>query len=143
MRLNHLQQKRKACHAVWQDEAHLLLLQRKLVKDQMVKFHQDVSSIKCPTCTTCMEKFSGLNVGTRTTKCQRCSRDKHVPKLYSEANNMHPGAALVAGNYIHNSNTNTLYHIYFQGLSQEEEMLILAIMPFNISGLASKATFSA
>ena len=59
----------------------------------MAKFHQDVSSIKCPTCTTCIKKFPGLNVGTHTTKCQRCSRDKHVPKLSSEANNMHPGAA--------------------------------------------------
>ena len=35
---------------MWQDEAHLPLLEQKLVKDKMAKFHQDVSSIKYPTC---------------------------------------------------------------------------------------------
>ena len=45
---------------MWQDEAHFPLLEQKLVKDKMAKFHQDVSSIECPTCTTCMEKFPGF-----------------------------------------------------------------------------------
>ena len=44
------------------------------------------------------EHFPGLTVrtvspdsGSNTTECLRCSRDKHIPKIYSRDNNMNPG----------------------------------------------------
>ena len=36
----------------------------------------------------CSEGFPGLRL--HTDECQRCSRDKHIPKLYSSTNNMDP-----------------------------------------------------
>ena len=45
--------------------------------------------------------WSSLSLGSA--ECQRCSRDKHIPKLYSSANNMDPGpipSELQVGNNI-------------------------------------------
>ena len=44
-------QKRKACHAVWQDEAHLPLLERKLFKGSVA--HGVSRSIKFSQCFFC------------------------------------------------------------------------------------------
>ena len=55
----------------------------------MSKFHADMASIEVFRCMTCSEAFPGLRLHSR--ECQRCSRDKHIPKLYSSANNMDPG----------------------------------------------------
>ena len=35
--------------------------------------------------------FPGMRLHCDATECQHCSRDKHVPKLYSPAYNMDPG----------------------------------------------------
>ena len=44
-------------------------------------------------CSICSEKFPGMKVKStgRMLECVRCSHDRHVPKLYSSSNNMHPG----------------------------------------------------
>ena len=91
-RLENLRQQREA-HPVAHEEACLPLLDQQRVKQKMAKFHQEMSTIETHSCSVCMEKFPGLKVGTRTSECLPCSRDKVVPKLYSAKNNMHPGTA--------------------------------------------------
>ena len=90
-RLNHLQHNRDARQHDVSLDTHLPLLEQKHVKERMEKFHQEMMSIESPTCLVCMEKFPGMKVNPHTNECLRCSRDKHVPKLYSAENNMHPG----------------------------------------------------
>ncbi len=62
----------------------------------MSKFHLELVALKVSGCGTCSEKFPGLNVklvssDPNYTECVHCSRDKHIPKLYSSANHMDPG----------------------------------------------------
>ena len=90
MRLEHLHQNRIAAQHSASQEAHLPLLEQKHVKVKMTKFHKEIATLSSPTCTTCMEMFPGLKVNSRS-ECVRCSRDKHMPKLFSVANNMNPG----------------------------------------------------
>ena len=52
------------------------------VQSAMRSFHQEMSTIDTPTCSTCMEKFPGMKVNGQS-ECLRCARDKNVPKLYS------------------------------------------------------------
>ena len=43
---------------------------------------------------TCAEHYPNLNVvpaSDGTTECRRCNQDKHIPKVYSSANDMNPG----------------------------------------------------
>ena len=61
------------------------------VQTKTLKFHSQISSLSCPQCTTCSEKFPGLRIGCHSAECMRCCQDKHIPKLYSSANNMDPG----------------------------------------------------
>ena len=42
-------------------------------------------------CISCLEQFPDMAMSPNRTECARCGRDKHIPKLYSEANNMNPG----------------------------------------------------
>lgn len=65
------------------------LFDQNSVRSKMSKFHADLASIEVSRCTTCSEGFLGLRLHSH--ECQRCSRDKHIPKLYSSANNMDPG----------------------------------------------------
>ena len=60
------------------------------VQAKMQSFHRDIAALSSPTCITCMESFPGMK-GTSKSECARCSRDKHTPKVFSEANNMNPG----------------------------------------------------
>ena len=47
---------------------------------------------KCqPVQLICCKQFPGLKVNSHSGECLSCSRDKHVPKLYSSENNMNPG----------------------------------------------------
>ena len=89
-RLEHLKQNRDA-HRDNSQEAHLPLLQQVIVKDKMDNFHREMSSIESPTCSVCLEKFPGMKMASQSAECQRCFRDKKVPKLYSTRNNMSPG----------------------------------------------------
>lgn len=67
------------------------LLEQHQVQVAMKSFHQEMSTIQTPKCSTCMERFPGIQLNSRG-ECLRCTRDKHVPKLFSEANNMDPGS---------------------------------------------------
>ena len=62
---------------------------------RLIKFHDSVSSMAFSKCDTCLERFPNLSVTTQANainKCIRCGNDKHIPKLFSSANNMDPGA---------------------------------------------------
>ena len=72
-------------------DGHLPLLERQHVQARMRGFHQEMATIETPICTTCKECFPGMKVNAKKSECQRCARDKHVPKLFSADNNMHPG----------------------------------------------------
>jgi len=63
-----------------------------LCEVKMSKYHADLASFKVSRCTPCSEVILGLFLHSR--ECQQCSRDKHIPKLYSSANNMNPGPVL-------------------------------------------------
>ncbi len=62
------------------------------VQDTLNKFHMEMSTITVAACSTCQESFPGMVMVPRHGECTRCSRDRGTPKLYSEENNMHPGA---------------------------------------------------
>ena len=65
------------------------LMHQRWVQAILKKFHLYFSSLEVPTCSTCLESFPGLRL-LGPTECVRCGRDKRVPKLFSEENNMHP-----------------------------------------------------
>ncbi len=65
-----------------------------------VPLHHIIPAFDDPQVHTAMRNFHAKislitslhNVyGEVSRKCCRCSRDKHIPKLYSAQNNMHPG----------------------------------------------------
>ena len=72
-------------------QPHLSLLEQPWVQQKMRTFHTHLATLYVSQCTTCSEGFPGLKLQSHTTECLRCCRDKHVPKLYSSANNMDPG----------------------------------------------------
>ena len=64
------------------------------VHSKLTKFHSALASLQFHTCSTCAERFPNLNVvlaSDGTTECRRCNQDKHIPKVYSSANNMNSG----------------------------------------------------
>ena len=87
VRLEYLRRNRESGY-----EPQLALLEQDSVQQRMRKFHEEMSSIGTPTCSTCMEGFPGTKMASHSTECQRCSRDRSTPKLYSSANNADPGA---------------------------------------------------
>ena len=104
------------------------------VQLKMKRFHECFTSLSPQKCFTCSECFPGLQLRTSTTECMRCSRDKHIPKVYSSANNMDPGqlpSQLQVSTCVHvimwHSNNYTI--TFVQGLTQVEEMLISAVLP--------------
>ena len=67
------------------------LYKERSVQQKMKKLHAYFSSLDSPRCSVCSESFPGLQLRSLSTECVRCSRDKHIPKVYSSANNMDPG----------------------------------------------------
>ena len=72
-------------------------LQQPAVHSKMKTFHSRLGSLQVTKCVTCLERFPGLNVtvvapDSNDAECVCCRRDKHIPKVYSSANNMNPGA---------------------------------------------------
>ena len=69
------------------------LLHQLAVRTTISKFHAGMAALQMSTCVTCMERFPGMTVRATSagTECVRCNRDKHIPKVYSCDNNMHPG----------------------------------------------------
>ena len=70
--------------------SHDQLLDQPQVQAKLLKFHKEVAEIEVSTCSVCDETFPGLKVNKKS-ECQRCTRDKLTPKLYSADNDMHPG----------------------------------------------------
>jgi len=59
----------------------------------MAKFHSSINSLEHRECVTCKEAWptkQGLTLARF--ECLRCKRDKGNPKLYSQENDMDPGA---------------------------------------------------
>ena len=69
----------------------LPLLEQPSVQAKMRAFHRHLNTLRSVTCTTCSEGFPSLKLHAQTSECVRCSKDMHMPKMYSAANNMDPG----------------------------------------------------
>ena len=86
---------RLECCSTWYMEQQsvqpeLPLFQQCSIQAKMRKFHANMATLDTPTCSTCSERFPSLHFHSKSNECLRCSRDKHIPKLYSSAN-MNPG----------------------------------------------------
>ena len=79
-------------------QLQLPLFQQCSIQAKMRKFHANMGTLDTLTCSTCSERFPGLHFHSKSNECLRCSRDKHIPKLYSSANNMNPGPIPKEGN---------------------------------------------
>ena len=66
-------------------QPELPLFQHCSIQAKMRKFHANMATLDTPTCSTCSERFSSLHFHSKLNECLRCSRDKHIPKLYSSA----------------------------------------------------------
>ena len=62
------------------------------VQEKMRRFHSHIASLTSPKCSICLESFPELQLPPLFNECARCIRDKHIPKMYSSANNMDPGS---------------------------------------------------
>ena len=67
-----------------------------VIRCKMANFHCRIAVLQVSKCSTCLERFPGLNVkpvfpDSDDTECVRCRQDKHIPKTYSSGNNMDPG----------------------------------------------------
>ena len=67
------------------------LFEQPAVSSKMRNFHTKLVSLEFYQCSSCLEHFPDLAMCTNRTECACCGRDKHIPKLYSAANNMSPG----------------------------------------------------
>ncbi len=99
----------------WTDSTQKLHEQPWVV-DAMQSFHQMQSKWDNRLCTVCHECWptnTCLGVTSHSYVCTRCKRDKALTKLYSAANDMHPGPVPPE----------------LTGLTQVEEMLIARACP--------------
>ena len=90
------------------------LHQQQWVQNEMAKFHSSINSLEHRECVTCKEAWptkQGLTLARL--ECLRCKRVKGNPKLYSQENDMDPGAL----------------PLELQGLTDIEEMLIARACP--------------
>ena len=71
--------------------ARLPLFEQPSVRERMLTFHEHIASLSHSECTTCHECFCGLRLRRQSSECICCSKDQHIPKLFSSANNMDPG----------------------------------------------------
>lgn len=96
-RMQHRLQQDRARHVKHPRNSQIPLLDQTDVKRKMSKFHSDLLSLQVAQCdTACSETSPGLDINpvssnTSHTECKCCNQDKHIPKLYSAANNMDPG----------------------------------------------------
>ena len=96
----------------------------------MRHFHNDMATLQSVKCSICFEQFPSISIND-IGSCKRCNNDKHIPKLFSAANNMDPGIVppeLVVSNECCISACFTNF-IYFKGLSEVEQMLISSVIP--------------
>ena len=87
------QQNRQSQREARARDLQLPLFHLQSVRSKMANFHDKIGTLQVSMCSTCSEKFPGVKVKStgRMHECVRCSHDRHVPKLYSSSNNMHPG----------------------------------------------------
>ena len=71
------------------------LIDQESAHSKVFKFHSKLAELQVNTCSTCAERFPGLTVKyampSGNAECSQCHNDKHIPKLFSFINNMHPG----------------------------------------------------
>ena len=106
-------QRRQAGRHCEPERTSMPVVQDEWVQGKLGTFHAKMSSLSLCHCSCCNESFPGIKLTSGGSVCSRCSRDKQEPKLYSAANNIHPGSVPPA----------------LQGLTQAEEMLISPVMP--------------
>ena len=87
-RLSRLERNRTSCS----NGRAVPSLNENLVKEKVKMLHKEMASIEFPICCTCLEKFPGTKMASKSSECLRCYRDKKVPKLFSSDNNMSPGS---------------------------------------------------
>ena len=70
-------------------DSQLPLFEQPSVRSKMASFHEKMRTVQVAMCSTCFEKFPGMQLRSASLlqECVRCSRDHHIPKLYSSANN--------------------------------------------------------
>ena len=83
---------RLECYSTWYMEQQsarpeLPLFQQCSIQAKIRKFHANMATLDTPTCSTCSERFPSLHFHLKSNECLHCSCDKHIPKLYSSANN--------------------------------------------------------
>ena len=61
-----------------------------VIVNKITEFYNDLTTLEMKKCSICSEQFPNLKIDS-TGSCKRCSMDKHIPKVYSTLNNMHPG----------------------------------------------------
>ena len=85
------------------------------VQANLVRFHREISTLHFPECDVCREAWPSMKVCVQgeLSICNRCQRDKGLPKLFSIENNAIPGPVPEC----------------LARLSVVEEMLIAQIMP--------------
>ena len=77
-----------------------------VIVNKITEFYNELATLEMKKCSICLEQFPNLKIDS-TGSCNRCSTDKHIPKVYSPLNNMHPGpvpselSVSIAVDYIH------------------------------------------
>ena len=62
-----------------------------VIVNKITEFYNDLTTtLEMKKCSICSEQFPNLKTDS-IGSCKRCSMDKHIPKVYSALNNMHPG----------------------------------------------------
>ena len=72
-------------------DTQTLLFKQRAVQRKMSSFHSKLMLLEFHYCSTCLECFPNLSMAAGCTECRHCNQDRHIPKLYSTANNMNPG----------------------------------------------------
>ena len=52
------------------------------VKEIVNVLHKEMVSTESPMCSTCLEKFPGTNMASKSSVCQRCYRNKKVRSYF-------------------------------------------------------------
>ena len=72
-------------------QPQLPLFQQRSIQAKMRKFHPNMATLDTLTCPTCSDRYPGLHFHSKSNEYLCCSHDKHIPMVYSFANNMNPG----------------------------------------------------
>jgi len=82
-------------HASRQIDHSAPLFGQPAVYQKMRSFHSALVASQFHQCDMCLENFPSVSIITHAEgsgQCRKCFMDKHIPKAYSPANNMDPGA---------------------------------------------------